>query len=793
MKELNKRMNRKLLYNSLLCLLLFTAPPLSWAAVNPLSKAMGKAAETEPTATATTATEPSDADIDANRVKLEARIAELRRQSDPEAVAALHRTYREAATPKELDDWEKLTNKLIGILENHSTSLFRFKNIRKTTFDKVAEMKSWQGFAEKPPYAISFVDNLRDTLAAKRNGLRSLEMIVATIDLEFTEYSNSLRNSNKQVRLAEEDVEKNAGRPGEQRSKWLLKMATLSNEINQAGVVYGETRRLSAAEMQKGVQTEVDLLAQKLAVARSNYHFSAEELKQKLQSIDDLENKVRQKLELAKNSENFARKMLDAAEAAVSKTQAEPVAKGGQSLQLQRLQQAQRRQQLLFDDANLRILIYSGMIQLLKSEKSLWEQRYLVAAGGSRSSRDERTSGQNELELVAKWKAYVTSKISSLELLIKNQQEALSAAILSASGREEIRTTLAIYKGQEELLQQGVLFINDYEQLVQRRDEEAQHLQVTLTDRARGALATVSSLFGKFWYTELYVAEETIIVDDRKITRPRSITVGKVVEAVLILLIGVGVIRYIKKPLHWTVTKRLKLGSNDAQLYTRLLTYVMFIGVLVSALVFVNIPLAVFTFFGGALAIGVGFGAQALISNFISGLILMFDRTIRMGDVVEVDGHRGRVASIGMRSSSIKRFDGVEMLVPNSLFLQQNVINWTSSDPRARYSISVGVAYGSPTREVDRVICKAVEDQPEVLRDPPPYVVFESFADSSLNFIAYFWIILDPEVNSLVVFSDIRHRICERLAEAGIAIPFPQRDLHLAAGQPLEVRMVNTD
>ena len=166
-------------------------------------------------------------------------------------------------------------------------------------------------------------------------------------------------------------------------------------------------------------------------------------------------------------------------------------------------------------------------------------------------------------------------------------------------------------------------------------------------------------------------------------------------------------IRHIKKLLHWTATKRLKLGTNDAQLYTRLLTYLLFIGVLVSALVFVNIPLAVFTFFGGALAIGIGFGAQTLINNFISGLILMFDRTIRMGDMVEVDGHRGRVASIGMRSSSIKRFDGVEMLVPNSVFLQQNVINWTSSDPRARYSISVGVAYGSPTREVERVILQS--------------------------------------------------------------------------------------
>ena len=229
--------------------------------------------------------------------------------------------------------------------------------------------------------------------------------------------------------------------------------------------------------------------------------------------------------------------------------------------------------------------------------------------------------------------------------------------------------------------------------------------------------------------------------------------------------------------------------DNDAQLFSRLFTYLLFIAVFVGSLVFVNIPLAVFAFFGGALAIGIGFGAQTLINNFISGLILMFDRTIRVGDVVEVEGHRGRVASIGMRSSSIKRFDGVEMLVPNSLFLQQNVTNWTSSDKRVRYSVSVGVAYGSPTHETERVILTAVEDQPEVLGDPQPYVVFEHFADSSLNFTAYFWIDLDPAINSLVVFSDIRHRIGERLAEAGIVMPFPQRDLHLDAGKPIEIKV----
>ena len=340
-------------------------------------------------------------------------------------------------------------------------------------------------------------------------------------------------------------------------------------------------------------------------------------------------------------------------------------------------------------------------------------------------------------------------------------------------------------------MRRGDEAINEYEQLAQRRNEEAKRAQkeVSLAGRARGALDKISSLVGNIWHAELYVAEETIIAEGKKIVRPRSVTLGKLVEAFLILLAGSWVIRRLKKFFHWIATKRLKFSANEAHLYSRLLSYLMFIVLLVGALIFVNIPLAVFAFFGGALAIGIGFGAQTLINNFISGIILMFDRTIRMGDIVEVDGQRGRVSSIGMRSSIIKRFDGVEMLVPNSLFLQQNVTNWTSSDKRVRYSVSIGVAYGSPTQETQRVILKAVKDQGEVLLDPPAYVVFENFADSSLNFTAYFWIKLDPEINSLVVFSDIRHRIGERLAEAGIAIPFPQRDLHLDAGKPIEIKV----
>jgi len=788
-------MPRKLLCLSLICLTLFMVTGLSSAAVSPVVTLADKPEKTaEKTAAAQVlVSKLTDTEIDTIRAQLDAKATEIRLKAGPDAIALLRNTYQDTATPEELDEWENLTRKLASILEEHAISLFRYKESRKATHDKVEESKSWQGFTEKPPFSLLLVDSLRDNLEAKKSVLKSVDLIIETIEADFKEYSNNLKNSSKLIRLADEGVEKNAGKEGELRSKWLLTLAQLNKEVNQSGVVYCETRRISAAEIQKKIQVEIDFISKKLAIAKGNYSFTAEELKQKIHFIDDTIDTTKKFLDQAKDDEKFSRRQLDTIDAAVKSANAKIAAGGRSHLQLEMLLRKQKQQWIIFEDATIRATVSSGIMHLLKNEKAVWEHRFSIAAGENISAiRTELKDKNNEIETVNKWKQYVATRLNSIQLGIKTQQEALAAS-LSASDSEDIRSIITIYRNEADLLQRGVLFMDNYEQLVSRRDEELQEQQKTLTGRASGLLDTVSSLISKVWFTELYVAEETIIVDDRKISRPRSVTIGKVVQAVLILLVGMWGIRHLKKLIHWFSTNRLKLDANDAQLYSRLLTYLLFIIVLVSALVFVNIPLAVFTFFGGALAIGIGFGAQALIGNFISGLILMFDRTIRVEDMVEVDGHRGRVAAIGMRSSSVKRFDGVEMLVPNSLFLQQNVINWTSSDPRARYTVSVGVAYGSPTKIVDRIILLAVEAQPEVLRDPAPYVVFDSFGDSSLNFTAYFWIEQDPGVNTLIVFSDIRHRIGERLADAGISIPFPQRDLHLLADKPLDFRVVRDE
>jgi small-conductance mechanosensitive channel len=201
----------------------------------------------------------------------------------------------------------------------------------------------------------------------------------------------------------------------------------------------------------------------------------------------------------------------------------------------------------------------------------------------------------------------------------------------------------------------------------------------------------------------------------------------------------------------------------------------------------------VFTLAGGAIAIGIGFGSQKIVNNFISGLILLAERPIKVGDLIEVGETFGEVESIGARSTKIKSFDNFHIIVPNGAFLEQNVVNWTHSDNLVRVRLQVGVAYGSPTRRVEELIQQAVRELEEVVTPPEPIVLFDDFGDNALIFEALFWIIMKRPMDRRKALSAVRFRIDELFRENNIVIAFPQRDVHLDNLKPLQVRLLESD
>ena len=178
-----------------------------------------------------------------------------------------------------------------------------------------------------------------------------------------------------------------------------------------------------------------------------------------------------------------------------------------------------------------------------------------------------------------------------------------------------------------------------------------------------------------------------------------------------------------------------------------------------------------------ALGVGIGFGLQEIIANFISGLIILFERPIRVGDIVTVGESSGEVVKIRIRATTIRDFDGKELLVPNKEFVTGRLLNWTLTDPKTRLEIEVGIAYGSDARRATAVIEEILLDHPKILRDPAPWVMFKEFGNSSLNLTGRLWT-TDVD-NRRALLSELHHTIYQKLDEAGIVIAFPQLDVHL--------------
>ncbi len=266
------------------------------------------------------------------------------------------------------------------------------------------------------------------------------------------------------------------------------------------------------------------------------------------------------------------------------------------------------------------------------------------------------------------------------------------------------------------------------------------------------------------------------------------ITVGTLITGLSLFILGYFAAKSIASWLEKRVFKRLGIPPTAAAPLQKIAFYTLVATFTFFTLNYLSVPLAAFTFLGGAFAIGVGFGSQNLMNNFISGLILLAEQPIRVGDVIQIDGFTGKVSEIGARSTRITTGSNTEIIVPNSTFLQTNVVNWTLSDDRICANIKVGVAYGSPARQVAELLRKAAVEQPGVLSKPAPNVAFTNFGEHALEFELSYCVHMG-QTDRGKTESELRFRIDELFAEHGILVAYPQRDVHLNLLRPLEVRL----
>jgi small-conductance mechanosensitive channel len=256
-------------------------------------------------------------------------------------------------------------------------------------------------------------------------------------------------------------------------------------------------------------------------------------------------------------------------------------------------------------------------------------------------------------------------------------------------------------------------------------------------------------------------------------------TVGEVLIFLVTLVVSVYVARGLRAVLRHDVLARMERGVPEAA--SSIVYYVtLALGVLFAAGA-AGIEVGRLAIIAGALGVGIGFGLQTIVANFIAGLILLFERPVKPGDTLELEGLVGVVQAIGIRASTVRTFQGAEVIVPNQDLVAGRVINWTLSDRTRRVDVAVGVAYGTDPSKVVTILRDVVTTHPRVLSQPPPAVLFMKYGESSLDFEVRFWSGFDEW---LEVRSDVLVAIYDALAAHGIEIPFPQRDLHIRSGLP---------
>jgi small-conductance mechanosensitive channel len=231
---------------------------------------------------------------------------------------------------------------------------------------------------------------------------------------------------------------------------------------------------------------------------------------------------------------------------------------------------------------------------------------------------------------------------------------------------------------------------------------------------------------------------------------------------------------------------RTKLDVGARHAVATITRYVLLLLGLLVILQTSGIDLTTLNVLAGAVGIGLGFGLQNVVSNFVSGLIIMFERPIKIGDRIVVDQVEGDVVEIGARSTKVLTNDNIMIIVPNSKFITENVVNWKYNDASVRFRIPVGVAYGTDVRKVERILLEVAKAEKDVLDDPPPMVRFLEFGDSSLNLELRAWTTTAVNRKGRLV-SALNFAIYDQFRENGIEIPFPQRDLHIRSGV-LEVK-----
>jgi len=667
-----------------------------------------------------------------------------------------------------------LLQEIEATYQRQLTALAKQASLTQEQKNLKEQIESNQGIlvSQLPPYSLSTYDLYLDQLGKVQQREETASTTQQIDKKNLDDARDDLNEAAHQMRLLMEK----AGTGGEKKDSsarnMQLTIAKLENELAEATLdlnrynLENSKLELQIAQLQKKTtQQQVDWV-------RSHLAYDEQDLQERLKLLDGLRQKLKSLMSSLAAEQQGVEDAYLKAQQEYSETDIDDELKKERSKSWLDARQAWRDtyQQVLEQTEN--------SLRLISLSEDTWQRRYTIIKG--EAGFDEFT----------KWEKETTESITNVDRLIamaQNAQSNLQPQIVSVKiqlAKEGIDPVVAknlgtMLEALNKLLERTVEYLSRLQTMSRFQNRfleeiNARQKSIKLTDILQG--------LGAHFFTALDY--EVWVIDDQ------SVTVRKVIVALLILFIGLQLAKYISRFTTNRILLRTKLDESDRAIFDRILYFLMLILIVLFALHTVNIPLTALTFLGGAFAIGVGFGTQNLLNNFISGFIIMLERPVKIGDTIEFENTIGTIEEIGIRCTRIRTASNVHILVPNSSLLEKNIVNWTLSDQIIRCQVRVGVAYGSKVRDVSKLLYKAVAEHDKILKKPEPVVIFNDFGDSALIFDVYYWIRLgDTRMEKFIIESNVRFLIEKFFREGGVSIPFPQRDVHFDADKPLNIRV----
>ncbi len=682
-------------------------------------------------------------------------------------------------------------DRLMLFAESKLRSLEALQQIQENKQTLSAAAAAWSGFPDAPPYSIQMVDELDEKIGFQRHELESLDTRVKATDQRVEQIKEALVEGEQAARRAAELSEAEKDHPG--LATWRWKIAVL--RVDSVGALLGwslaEHDRVVAARALADAQ--INFLERQAAVARAASSFTETDLAQAQQRLVRLGTELEEEFSnVVAESERLRSELQTAREEGEKARLAVPGGEKESSEALDSLRVASAR----LDSARTCGEILTTEMAVVRVMTDAWSDRYVLVSGKDAVKRAEAIK---RLKLtLAQAKPLRVGAVADIESFAAQQRASVERlARLDANSLRAERERLVLSAVTEKLRvgEEQKRLIETLERSLTRwlADAKVGLRGEGVIERTRHGGATLLLLLRQLWHSELFAVKDTIEIGGQMVSTERPVTFGKIASVALLILFGLWISRFTTRYIYRLLIEHYQVGRAQAEVLRRWINTLNAIILLLIGMYLVRIPLTVFAFLGGALAIGFGFGTQTLIKNLVSGALMFIERQIRAGDIVEISGIVGSVVAVDVRSTRVRGFDGKETVIPNSHFLESNVTNWTLTSRHVRLSVAVGVAHGSPTQLVSEVLLKCAQRHGEVLEVPPPFVRFQKFADSALEFELYFWTEIEGRESGATVASDLRFMIDKSFKTHDIELAKLQRDLHLDTTRPLQVEITTSN